>query len=282
MVNDLTTCRCYRCENSELHLTTLLNASMSFSSSSPAGHASCHPPSFLSVASTTPTLRGITADRTSSFRCGLVRESCHKAELQKSSASPLGVDLRHLSSSEGVAAALQMASEMDTPRSLSYGRAPTTLQVYDQAATPQRRPITPRKAYSEEVDAQVPLAAHVAPRAEGFVAEVLPPPPVLLSSRAGSLTRSGSAFKPRPWSDHDLKPRTWRFRLLFHLLLELELFVSVRSAWRAGPLAAVRACAPPRRGRATRWFLQVCRPFCPGRLTEASVAPGAVLPARSP
>lgn len=91
MVNDLTTCRCYRCENSELHLTTLLNASMSFSSSSPAGHASCHPPSFLSVASTTPTLRGITADRTSSFRCGLVRESCHKAELQKSSASPLGV-----------------------------------------------------------------------------------------------------------------------------------------------------------------------------------------------
>ncbi|CAK9079559.1 unnamed protein product [Durusdinium trenchii] len=64
-----------------------------------------------------------------------------------------------------------MASEMDTPRSLSYGRAPTTLQVYDQAATPQRRPITPRKAYSEEVDAQVPLAAHVAPRAEGFVAE---------------------------------------------------------------------------------------------------------------
>lgn len=77
-------------------------------------------------------LRGITADRGSSFRCGIVRERSKKARESPTILLSSHEDLRHLSSSEGVAMALQMPTELPTPRSLSCGRTPTTLQAEEQ------------------------------------------------------------------------------------------------------------------------------------------------------
>eukprot|EP00435_Cladocopium_sp_Y103_P003851 s1146_g1.t1 len=121
-----------------------------------------------------PTARvGISADRTSKFRCGIFRESSKK-------------DIRHLSSSQGVAALLQMPAEMQTPRLLNFGRAPTTLQAFEQP-TP-RRPMTPRKEAYSDVDSQVPMAAYLTEQPS----TVRLPNYALLSSREDSLTRSAS------------------------------------------------------------------------------------------
>lgn len=121
-----------------------------------------------------PTARvGISADRASKFRCGIFRESSKK-------------DIRHLSSSQGVAALLQMPAEMETPRLLNFGRAPTTLQAFVQPTS--RRPMTPRKEAYSDVDSQVPMAAYLTEQPS----TVRLPNYALLSSREGSLTRSAS------------------------------------------------------------------------------------------
>lgn len=106
---------------------------------------------------------GISADRTSGFRFGTFRERSK--------------DIRHLSSSQGVAALLQMQS----PRALSFGRAPATLQAFE----PTPRPMTPRKA--SDIDSSVPMAAYLTEQA---ASPALPQNYSLLSSREGSLTRS--------------------------------------------------------------------------------------------
>ncbi|CAJ1431432.1 unnamed protein product [Effrenium voratum] len=136
---------------------------------------------------------GIIADRAGSFRWDRLRQSSHK-------------DLRHLSSSEGVAAALQF--ESPTPRSLSYGRAPTTLQAFDEAATPRRpssRPVTPREVRTEvDLTASLePLAPYLTDRPSRSASR----PRTLLSSADEALTlRAHSVTKPRPWHDEDAKP----------------------------------------------------------------------------
>eukprot|EP00434_Breviolum_minutum_P040462 symbB.v1.2.035955.t2/scaffold4964.1/size32361/3 len=118
---------------------------------------------------------GISADRTSGFRFGTFRERSK--------------DIRHLSSSQGVAALLQMQS----PRALSFGRDPATLQAFE----PTPRPMTPRKA--SDIDSSVPMAAYLTEQA---ASPAVPQNYSLLSSREGSLTRTGSHRR----EEVDVKP----------------------------------------------------------------------------
>lgn len=136
---------------------------------------------------------GIVASRAGMFRSwGLLKSTSQK-------------DLRH-SRSDGVRAALQMSAE--TPRSLTPGRVPTTLQAYIE-----ERPPTPRREEIVTVAMPMDTASYppLSPRLRGdFPAterSVSRRSRTLLSREESELTlRSNSVTKPRPWSDLDTKP----------------------------------------------------------------------------
>eukprot|EP00439_Symbiodinium_sp_Y106_P071302 s339_g12.t2 len=136
---------------------------------------------------------GIVASRAGNFRSwGLLKSTSQK-------------DLRH-SRSDGVRAALQMSAE--TPRALTPGRVPTTLQAYVE-----ERPPMPRREEMVAVAMPMDTACYppLSPRLRGdFPAterSVSRRSRALLSREESELTlRSNSVTKPRPWSDLDTKP----------------------------------------------------------------------------